>query len=188
MPHQLPAGLLPGDMNIELFAHPKDFGKCLFLKNGEVKPFHELPLNVLPALYRECLQDKRAVKGLKLMGIKEVNWVEQYNYCNRGRLDGITDISTGGKTTIEFVDCERRGHCPGEGLCCKQLSINGERITNRERQCLKLLSQGRTDKEIRREMGFHSQASVNSLMERLRNKTHVNRRSEMAIIAKEAGL
>ena len=185
---KLPAGILPSDLDIEIFADPENFGKCFFIQRGCTQPFYELPKEVLPALYDECLNDKKAVKGLMLMDVDSENWVEQFNYCNRGKIDGIPDIYRSGKTTTEYFDCGRRGVCPGEGLCCKPLSIDGVKITHRERECLSYIKSGKTDKQIKVQMGFTSQASVNSLMERLRNKLNVSNRTEMAVIANQIGV
>jgi DNA-binding CsgD family transcriptional regulator len=184
----LPAGLLPGDMNIEIFANPTQFGKCLFLQHGQTKPFHELPTIVLNKLYRECFDDKKAVKAMGVMGV-EINYmVEQYNYCNRGRLDSTPDITPSGKLTKEFVDCGRHGNCPGENIVCPHLVIEGSRITHRERECLSHLVKPLKDQQIQAKMGFRSINAVNSLMQRLRDKTGCPDRTALALTAKEAGL
>lgn len=184
----LPAGLLPGDVNIEIFASPTRFGKCLFVQNGTTKPFHELPLIVIAMLCPECFENKKAVKALKMMGIKQEAMVEQYNYCNRGRLDSTPDVSTSGKLTKEFVDCGRRGKCSGENLVCSQLVIEGSKITHRERECLVHLGKSLKDQQIMSEMGFNSITAVNSLMQRLREKTGCKDRTEMAMKAREIGI
>jgi len=183
----LPAGLMPHDLNIEIFADPDHFGKCLFVQHGRVQPFHELPIEVIPALYEECFMDKKAVKAMRMMGIKSEAMVEQYNYCNRGALDGIPDVSTSGKLTREFFDCGRRGKCPREGLVCK-MTFGQIKITPRELQCLRLNSKGKSYAEIRCEMGFNSQNSVNSLMSRLRDKMGVGSKSALIAISNQLGI
>jgi len=148
----LPAGLLPNDCNIELFANPDQFGKCLFIQNGQTRPFHELPMPIITNLMHECFADKKAAKGLNLMGIDMELQTEQYNYCNRGRLDGVPDISASGKFTKEFVNCGRHGKCVGEGLVCK-LEFDGVKITHRELQCLKSNGEGKDYQQIKSDMG-----------------------------------
>lgn len=179
----LPSGLLPGDLNIEIFANPTEFGKCLFVQNGQTKPFHELPLTILPRLYNDCFENKKAVKGLRAMGVKTDAMVEQFNYCNRGRLDGTPDISTSGKLTTEFVDCGRHGRCKGEGLVCNLMGL-----TFRELQCLRLNNNGKDYSQIKNEMGFKSHTAVNSLMQRLRDKLNAKDKTELLIKSYAIGI
>lgn len=185
----LPAGLMPSDLNIEIFAEtePAQFGKCFFVQHGLTQPFHELPPEVIPSLYEECFLDKVAVKAMRLMGIKEENLVEQYNYCNRGALDSIPDISTLGKLTKEFFDCGRRGQCPGESKVCK-LTLNGIKITYRELQCLRHTAKGKDYKQIALEMGFRNTLPVNSLMSRLREKFGAGSKAALIIMSQQLGI
>lgn len=178
-------GLIPSDLNVELFADPAQFGKCFFVRAGQTKTFNELPVRLLIVLSLEYEMDKKAQKALAKMGIPEDQKLEQYNYCNRGRLDGVADISTTGKLTHEYVDCGRRGRCIGEGIVCKK-DVYGMTLTARERECLTHID--KPYKVIKAEMGFKSIASVNSLIERLRNKTGVNTKLEMSIIAHQIGI
>lgn len=180
----LPAGLLPSDLNIEIFADPDNFGKCLFIQYGKTHPFHELPLDIIPKLYRECFLDKKAIKGLKLMGVKPEAMVEHYNYCNRGAFDSIPDILTSGKLTKEFFDCGRRGQCPGEGLVCKRM-INGIEFTPREIECLELNAEGKSYGQIALSMGFKNRLPVNSLMARLRDKTGATSKSALIAFSRQ---
>lgn len=175
-------GLIPSDLNVELFADPAQFGKCFFIRAGQTKTFNELTSKLLITLSLEYEMDKKAQKALVKMGISEDQRLEQYNYCNRGRLDGIADIPVTGKLTHEYVDCGRRGQCIGEGIVCK----NPCNLTARERECLTHIE--KPYKVIKSEMGFKSIASVNSLIERLRNKTGVNTKSEMSQIARQIGI
>lgn len=178
-------GLIPSDLNVELFADPAQFGKCFFVRAGQTKTFNELHSNLLVTLSLEYEMDKKAQKVLAKMGIPENERLEQYNYCNRGRLDGVADIPVTGKLTHEYVDCGRRGRCIGEGIVCKK-DIQGINLTARERECLTHIE--KPYKVIKSEMGFKSIASVNSLIKRLRNKTGVNTKSEMSQIARQIGI
>jgi DNA-binding CsgD family transcriptional regulator len=122
-----------------------------------------------------------------MMGIKSEAMVEQYNYCNRGKLDSIPDISTSGKLTSEFFDCGKRSKCQGEGLVCK-MTFGQIKITPRELECLRLNSKGKSYAEIRCEMGFNSQNSVNSLMSRLRDKMGAGSKSALIIASNQLGI
>ena len=180
----LPSGLLPHDCNIELFANPDQFGKCYWIQNGITRPFHELPIQVIVSLYTELYIDRKAVKALNQMGItKESEMLETYNFCNRGRLDGIPDISAAGKMTTEFVDCGRHGHCAGEGKVCSMMGL-----TFREHECLSLNCKGHDYRQIKSDMGFRSQAAVNSLMSRCRSKLGAKDKTELLIKSIQIGI
>lgn len=180
----LPAGLLPEDCNIELFANPENFGKCFWLQYGQTKPFHELPIQVIVALYHELYADRKAVKALNGMGItKDNEMLETYNYCNRGKLDVTPDITPSGKLNKEFFDCGRHDKCPGDGKVCGKHGL-----TFRERQCLKLNGLGKNYEQIKSEMGFRSVVAVNSLMSRCRSKLGATNKTELLIISTQIGI
>lgn len=179
----LPAGILPEDCNIELFANPEHFGKCLFIQNGKTKPFHELPTEVLPYLYNECFSDKKAVETLRLMGVMPEHLVEHYNFCNRGKLDSIPDISESKKLHKEYFDCGNHDKCIGDGIVCGKTGL-----TFRERQCLKLAGLGKSYEQIKSEMGFKNKTAVNSLMSRLKEKCNVDNKTELSIYARKLGV
>lgn len=183
----LPAGLLPSDLNIEIFADPDNFGKCYFVQHGFVQGFKELPVEVIPSLYEECFLDKVAIKAMRKMGVKDEDMVEQYNYCNRGKLDSTPDITTAGKLHKEFFDCGRRGQCIGEGKVCK-LTLNGIKITYRELQCLRHTVKGKDYKQIASEMGFRNTLPVNSLMSRLREKFGAGSKAALIIMSQQLGI
>ena len=186
---KLPSGLMPNDSNIEIFADPENFGKCYFATRGEIKPFAFLPSDVLNNLCSELLEDKKAMAALKVMGHTEgVGMLEQYNYCNRGALDGTADITIAGCKTREYVACGRKGKCSGEGKVCSPLVVNGSQISYRELECLRLIGIGLTYKRIRAEMGFRSVTAVNSLIDRLRDKLQCTSNIEIALKVKELGI
>lgn len=187
--HKLPAGLMPTDRNIEIFADPENFGKCYFISHGEILPFKFLPHDTMMNLHEELRNDTRAMMALRLMGSDEgMSMLEQYNYCNRGALDETADISVSGCKTREYVACGRRGRCIGEGKVCSPVTINGEHISFRELECLRLIGIGLTYKRIRAEMGFRHVTAVNSLIDRLRDKLQCASNVEIALKVKELGI
>ena len=186
---KLPAGMLPTDKNIEFFADPQTFGKVFWISEGRTRLFKELPLRIMDDLRDELLSDTRALKGLRMMGLSsEDEMLEQYNYCNRGKLDEKPNITASGIKSKEFVECGHRGKCSGEGRVCSPLLINGSRITFRELECLKLIGIGMTYKRITIEMGFRRETAVNSLIGRLRVKLQCASNIEIALKVKELGL
>lgn len=179
----LPAGILPSDPNIEIYANPDQFGKCYFTKNGQSKPFHELPISITANLHRELSSDKKAVAGLRLMGVAGNAMVEHYNFCNRGKLDSVPDITPSGRRSKEFYDCGKHGKCIGEGKVCSLMGL-----TFREMQCLRLNNAGKDYAQIRSEMGFKNNTAVNSLMSRLRIKLDAKSKTELITKSQEIGI
>ena len=187
--NNLPTGILPTDSSIEIFSDPDNFGKCFWISEGKTSLFWSLPLNVLDDLRDELSSDTKALAGLRLMGLsKEDAMLEQYNYCNRGKLDGVPDILPSGKKTKEYVECGHKGRCAGENKVCSPLCIYGSRITFRELECLKLIGIGLTYKQITVEMGFRRYTAANSLIGRLRDKLQCSNNVEIALKVKELGL
>lgn len=185
---KLPAGILPTDTSTEIFADPDNFGKCFWISEGKTKKFWELPLHIIDDLRDEMSSDLKALKGLRLMGLStEAGMLEQYNYCNRGKLDSTPDITPQGKLNKEFFDCGRRGKCSGENKVCSPICINGSRITFRELDCLRL-NTGLTYQQIAIEMGFRRVTAVNSLFARLHSKFQCANNIELALKVKELGL
>lgn len=180
----LPAGLLPEDCNIELFADPENFGKCYWIQNGQTRQFCELPIQIVVSLYAELFKDRKAIQGLKMMGVsKDSEMLETYNYCNRGKLDSSPDITPSGKLNKEFFDCGKHDSCPGDGKVCGMYGL-----TFRERQCLKLNGMGRNYQQIKSDMGFKSVVAVNSLMTRCRTKTGAKNKTELLIKSQQLGI
>lgn len=185
----MPAGLLPFDSNIEIVANPKEFGRCFFLQQGQMKRFCELPQRVISILSSEMIKDVKARRIMYKMGIIDpMQQLEMYNYCNRGRVDDIPDLTLHGKMTTEYVQCGKHGKCPGEYIICKAAMINGIKITHREIECLRLIGSGKSYREIRMSMGFNSQASVNSLINRLKIKFNARGKTELALLACKTGI
>ncbi len=185
----LPAGITPLDSNIEFFGNPQSFGKVYWISEGKTRFFKELPLNIFDDLRDELASDTKALKGLRLMGItSEDDQLEQYNYCNRGRLSATPDITITGKMSKEYIECGKRGQCPGENKVCSPLCINESRITFREFECLKLIGHGLSYKKIMAEMGFRRETAVNSLVARLRDKLQCTTLVEIALKVRELEL
>ena len=63
------------------------------------------------------------------------------------------------------------------------ITIEGSKITSRERECMELVMQGYNYKEIALIMGFKNNLPVNSLMARLHSKTGCNSALKLAIKA-----
>lgn len=179
MCNNLPAGLI--DINAEVFAVSIFKVKCTH--DGVVKALHDLPADKLTMLKHEMYSDKKALKGLKMLGItEESEMLEAYNHCKRGAFDRVPDVA-GHILTSEAFECGMKGKCKAEGYCCKPVEVNGERLTQRESQCLRLIGQGLTYKQIQRELCYTTVVSVNSLVQRLYDKIGISDKAKVAILA-----
>jgi DNA-binding CsgD family transcriptional regulator len=175
----LPAGLI--DSRTEIFAVAPFKVKCI--NEGTVKSIHDLPAETLCMLKREMYADKKALKGLKMLAItEEIEMLEAYNHCKRGAFDKVADIS-GHILTSEAYECGMKGKCKAEGFLCKPVEVNGEKLTQRESQCLRLIGQGLTYKDIQKELCYSTVVSVNSLIQRLYEKIGVSDKAKVALIA-----
>ncbi len=175
----LPAGLT--NDNAEIFA--TDTFKSAALHGGQVKPLSSLPAAIHKMLLVEMYNDTKALKGLKMLGINEESeMLEAYNFCKRGEFDKVADVA-GHVLTSEAVNCGRHGRCEAEGLMCKPVQVNGETLTQREAQCLRLLGQGKTYKDIQKELNYTTVVSANSLVSRLYNKIGASDKAKVALLA-----
>lgn len=175
----LPAGLLDG--RVEIFAVAPFKVKCLH--EGRTCELGDLPAEMIDMLKHELSVDLKAIKGLKLLGItNDEDMLQAYNHCKRGSFDKVADIS-GHVLTSEQYDCGMRGRCVAEGMICKPLLINGEHLTQRETQCLRLIGKGLSYKEIQSEFNYKSVVSANSLVQRLYGKVGASDKAKVALLA-----
>lgn len=92
-------------------------------------------------------------------------------------VEGVRTVAGGGTV----VDASIAGHVGA--IQDKRRSL----LTERERQVVTLLASGRTDREIGRDMAI-STRTVQTHLDRIRAKTGIRRRTEMARMALELGL
>jgi DNA-binding NarL/FixJ family response regulator len=93
-------------------------------------------------------------------------------------VEGVRTVAGGGTV----VDASIAGHVVGAIH-----NNRGSSLTERERQVVTLLASGRTDREIARAMTI-STRTVHTHLDRIRTKTGIRRRTEMARMALELGL
>ncbi len=164
--NQIQAGV--ADRGLEFF---KSGDKTLATYSGHTYKFRELPNMVLNLLRADLLLNERAQAALTTWNITdEMERLEKYASCRFGGVDKFSDITSCGKLTPDYHDCPSRGTCPFNGvICVKPAGKNGE-LSDRELQILKLIAQGRMEKEIADELRI-SQACVTKRRKAIFKKT-----------------
>ena len=162
--HRLPAGILPGDKSIELFAI-RENRKVYFVYDGQIKPFKELPSMFVDQLIEKLISDPVALRDLK--GLSNVQMLEEYAFCLYGTLDSDSDYSTSGK--LKKAENFRCGsNCKCLKWASKKVEHNGKTITQLKLNILDALATGKSDKEIADQF-FIEQTTLNTHKKQLFN-------------------
>jgi len=148
--HQLPAGILAGDLSTEIFADIPS-RKVHFLSNGISKPFVNLPHLLKVQIEKWLLKDKQAQKDLSGKTWSEA--LEEYAFCLFGCADNQPDFCAEGH--IQKIDNFR---CSDNCRCLswknKNISYKEHHLTIRELQVLDGLKTGDPDKLIAHNLGI----------------------------------
>jgi DNA-binding CsgD family transcriptional regulator len=174
---QLPAGLSGEDLEVyakgdELYA----------LYCGTVMLFVELPERIKDIFINEMIKDKAAVAALVKLNITEEDaMLRQYVWCNYGGWNRVPDY-TGAHLTSEYWDCGCRGCCLFEGKICKAINADGEVISKRELEIIKLVASGLADKEIAYELGITYNTAAKHRVN-IEKKIHARSKVDITVFA-----
>ena len=149
--HRLPAGILQGDFSTEIFGC-RDSKKLFALSNGQTIPFSELKPDYISKIYERLLNDEKAIEDLK--HLSQVEAIDQYVFCLYGSADDVADFSSNGELNepTNFI-------CTNENCRClnwnsKKITINGEKLTPRQIEIIRLLATDMCDKMIANQLGI----------------------------------
>lgn len=109
---------------------------------GQVLHFADLPKGIKNKVRQELKDDPDALEAIKQWGVADP--LEQFVECRYGGNDSTADLTAGGQLRPDYHHCGRRGQCPFEGRIC----INKFGISPREMTVLRLIAQGKMQKEI----------------------------------------
>lgn len=175
--HQLPAGFMVGDLNIELFGDLKT-RKVFMIHNGQNKPFSELPQNIKKLIVDQYIKDDVARQDLEHLSTKEA--IEQFAFCIYGAADSTPDFSETG----EFVS-DDNFMCSNNCKCLKwktkNITVDGNVLTLRQIQIVQLLATDLPDKIIAHELNI-TESTLNTHKAKLFEKFNVN--SKQGLITK----
>ena len=175
---KLVPGILPGDLNIEIFGEPKT-RKVFFIQNGKSNPLNR---DVKALILEQLLEDKIAMKDLSKYTLSKA--IEEFAFCCYGSLDNNADITENGELgNIENFRCSTNCHCAK--WPSKRVTYNGTVITPREQQVLRMLATDYADKEVANILHI-SKATLDSHKVSLFEKLNV--RSKSGLISKTLNL
>lgn len=142
--NRLPAGLLPGDFNTELFG-VKETRKVYGICNGNTIPFKNLNPILKVRIFENLLKDEKALSDLK--NYDHETALEEYAFCLYGAADHEPDFTTTGQPgkPENFVCGD---HCKCLLWKTKQIKINGNTLTPRQVQIANHLVSDKPDKMI----------------------------------------
>ncbi|MBN2747422.1 MAG: hypothetical protein JXR34_11910 [Bacteroidales bacterium] len=149
--------------------------------------FENFPYSIVKKFNDSLQADKKAQLGLELMKTPEDFKLEQYAICLHGGLDDMPDIDENGETTFEFFDCGKRGHCPGEGLVCKNMLCQFGTLSPRLIQYLSYTPKDMHDKDIADEMGVKL-TTISTFRKRSQDAIGVNSKAALAAFAIQKNL
>jgi DNA-binding CsgD family transcriptional regulator len=124
---------------IEFFATKGDV--YMVCPQGDVKSFGEFPASVLDRLQAEIEKDHQLEEALEEIAGTGVNAIRQFVRCRFGAFNNQGDL-VDDQLTSEYVDCEKRGNCPHEGVICRS------ELTRREVEVTRLIADDLADKQI----------------------------------------
>lgn len=167
--HSLPAGVLPGDSSIEMFAD-RNAQQLHYFENGERKLFSDLPATHKAQIYKMLMGDRGARKALSSLPYDQA--IHAYAYCLWGAADACADFTANG--ALQAPDNFR---CNISGCTChtwehKKMRYNGNIISGRELQVLDLLATDLTDEAIAATL-FITRSTVNTHKKNLFTKFNV---------------
>jgi DNA-binding CsgD family transcriptional regulator len=176
--HKVYPGLLCN--SIEFF---NDGHNLKILSGGKVKPFDELSFMHIQIISEAIQANPEIEKELKRMHPdSEMKRIEQFAICNFSGLDYVPDIQNYVLQEGEYWDCPKKGCCLGEGIICKPLMYNGNKIIGQEIMLIKLLTTDKTNEVIASELSM-PMGTFHFLKKNLYQKLNVSTKQEITIIA-----
>jgi DNA-binding CsgD family transcriptional regulator len=119
------------------------------LTGGHKVPLKDAPPSLLKIFKMEMKKDAQVAEKLFMMGnITKAQQLAQFLKCRYGNFDNEPDFTHAGESTHEYIDCPKRGNCPGEGVVCKHLKVQNGYLTNREIDVIKFITLDLPDKQL----------------------------------------
>ena len=148
--HQLPAGLMQGDLRTELFGD-RETKKVFAISNGQTLPFSALSANHITALRRKLEADDVALNDLKHLPPSQQ--IERFAFCVFGAADANADFSENGELMADdnFMCSD---NCKCLKWKSKNISVNDVSLSFRKIQIIKLLATDLCDKQIAEQLSI----------------------------------
>lgn len=174
--HRLPAGMLAGDLSTEMFGK-RETRKVYGVSNGKTVSFNELNPKMRAQVFERLLNDERAMKDLRHLPQTEA--IEHYAFCIFGAADSKPDFSEDGvlQQADNFICSD---NCVCLNWSSKKITIDGEVLTPRQLQIVKLLATDLCDKQIADKLGI-SLSTLDSHKKTLFDKCNVASKTGLVI-------
>lgn len=179
--------LLPGlmDGSIEFFI---DTDKLKAITNGSVIDFTQLSFSGIKIL-QQAIDSNPEVK-LHLFDMHpndKYKRLEQFVKCRFGGLDYQADMSTDGLQDGEFWPCPLRGSCASEGVLCKSVQFNGQRLDTKDINLVQQLATNNTNEVIAEQLSM-PMGSLHLAKKKLYRKLGIQTKQEATIIGQRLNL
>lgn len=174
--HQLPAGIMKGDLSTELFSD-RATKKVFAVSNGNTISFDEINPKMRAQIFERLLNDDKAIESLKHLSQKEAT--EHYAFCIYGAADPVADFCSKGvlQEADNFI-------CSDNCVCLnwksKKMKIDGEVLTPRQLQIARLLATDLADKQIADQLNI-TLSTLDSHKKKLFEKCRVESKTGLAI-------
>ena len=191
MIHQLPAGLI--DHHYEFFVSDDLHAYCL--NHGHVIDYDHFSEQLLAAI-----EEQMNLYPVKLAAYGKMFWaqncrrpnrlelIRMFLSCNYGGFDAHPDMVEGVLQEPEYWPCPYRGSCEYEGIGCDGLkTANGEFLSRREIEIIKLIAAGELDKNIAFILNI-AKNTVTTHTRNIRRKTGLFRKVDIARFATQKHL
>jgi len=174
--HRLPAGMMAGDFSTELFSE-RETKKVYAVSNGKTISFDEINPKMRAQIFERLLNDDRAVADLKHLNQKEA--IEQYAFCVYGAADSAADFCKDGnlQEADNFICSD---NCQCLNWRSKKIKIDGEVLTPRQLEIVKLLASDMCDKQIADKLGI-CQSTLDTHKKHLFEKCNVLSKTGLVI-------
>lgn len=179
--------LLPGmvDGAIEFFI---DAERIKAITNGSVIDFSQLSFVTIQILQQAIDNDSEVKMHLFDMHPNDrYKRLEQFVKCRFGGLDYQADMSDNGLQDGEWWPCPLRGLCPSEGVLCKSVQFNGNRLGNKEIKLLQQLATNHTNEVIADELAI-PMGTLHLAKKNLYKKLGIQTKQEATIIGQRLNL
>lgn len=179
--------LLPGLTSdaVEFFI---DNEKIKAITNGSVMDLTQLPFSYMQMLQEEIDKDHEVKMHLfDMHPNSNYKRLEQFVKCRFGGLDYKADMSRDGVQDGEWWPCPLRGTCASEGVLCKAVQFNGERLDHQDITLVQMLSTNNTNEVIANEMNL-PMGSFHLAKKKLYQKLGVQTKQESTIIGQRLNL
>jgi len=175
--HQIPAGLLIGDRQTEIFGC-RSTKKTFYVTNGQTFQFAKLEPSKKAQIFEQLLKDDVAFEDLKHLSHEEAT--EKFAFCVYGAADHVADFTECGKLNkADNFICSNNCQCLK--WKSKSIAIDGKPLTVREIQIVTLMASDMPDKKIAAELKI-AQSTLNTHKQNLFEKAGVQ--SKTGLITK----